>query len=65
MVFSTRVWAQSAPAPVIVPATGAGPIIPGGPATPEAQAVHIEKIKKFYHELLLKEKNVAAQGNRT
>ncbi|MCF3945208.1 TonB-dependent receptor [Acidiphilium iwatense] len=63
MVFSARVWAQNAPAPVIVPAmpaTGAGPIIPGGgAATPEAQAVHIEKIKKFYHELLLKEKNIA------
>ncbi|MDD4935598.1 MAG: TonB-dependent receptor [Acidiphilium sp.] len=62
MVFSARVWAQSAPAPVIVPATpdtGTGPIIPGGPVTPEAQAVHIAKIKKFYHELLLKEKNVS------
>jgi Outer membrane receptor proteins, mostly Fe transport len=59
MVFSARVWAQTAPAPVIVPDTGAGPIIPGGPATPEAQAVHIAKIKKYYRELLLKEKNVS------
>jgi iron complex outermembrane receptor protein len=63
VVFSARVWAQSAPAPIIVPTTpdtGNGPIIPAGPATPIAQAVHIAKIKKFYHELLLKEKNVAA-----
>ena len=64
MVFSARVWAQSAPAPIIIPstpapATGAGPIIPGGPATPTAEAVHIAKIKKFYHALLLKEKNIS------
>jgi iron complex outermembrane receptor protein len=63
MVFSARVWAQSAPAPIIIPTTpdtGNGPIIPGGAATPVDQAVHIAKIKKFYKELLLKEKNVAA-----
>jgi iron complex outermembrane receptor protein len=62
MVFSARVWAQSAPAPVIVPETGGGPILPagdaGGPATPEAQAVHIAKIKLLYKQLLLKEKNI-------
>lgn len=62
MVFSTRVWAQSAPAPIIIPATpatGNGPIIPGGTATPVEQAVHIAKIKKFYKALLLREKNIA------
>jgi iron complex outermembrane receptor protein len=62
MVFSARVWAQSAPAPIIIPATpatGNAPIIPGDATTPEAQAVHIQKIKKFYKELLLKEKNIA------
>jgi iron complex outermembrane receptor protein len=60
-VFSNRVWAQTAPTPVIVPTTpdtGDAPIIPGGPVTPEAQAVHIAKIRKIYHELLLKEKNI-------
>ncbi len=60
VVFSARVWAQSAPAPVIVPATGAAPILPTGAATPDAQAIHIAKIKKLYRELLLKEKNISA-----
>ncbi len=63
MVFSARVWAQSAPAPIIVPSTpdtGAAPILPTGTGTPSAQAVHIAKIRKIYHRLLLKEKNIAA-----
>lgn len=59
VVFSTRVWGQTAPAPVIVPETGTGPIVPSGMTTPNAQAIHIAKIRKIYHELLLKEKNLA------
>lgn len=58
MVFSARVWGQTAPAPVIVPETGAGPIVSGGSSTPTSEAVHIAKIKKVYRELLLKEKNI-------
>lgn len=47
MVFSTRVWAQTAPA------ADAG-------ATSDTYAIHIAKVKKLYKELLLKEKNVTA-----
>ncbi len=74
LVFSSRVWAQSAPAPVVVPDSGAapaptivgggvpGPTIVGAPsgATPTTYATHIQLIKKYYKELLLKEKNVSA-----
>ncbi len=49
--------AQVAPNPVIIPTNSTTPIID---ATPSANAIHIERIRKFYHELLLKEKNVAA-----
>ncbi len=56
MVFSTRVWAQAAPAPVISPAPAAGT---ANPATPQAQTQSIQAIKVFYKKLLLKEKNVA------
>lgn len=64
LLLTGGAYAQSAGGPIIIPptpapATGAGPIIPGGPATPDAQAVHIAKIKKFYHALLLREKNIA------
>lgn len=50
---SANAYAQSVP--VIVPAA-----TPIADATPESDAVHIRRIKKFYKELLLKEKNVAA-----
>lgn len=50
---SANAYAQSVP--VIAPAA-----TPIADATPESDAVHIRRIKKFYKELLLKEKNVAA-----
>lgn len=52
---------------VLLPAIGraqtSGPIVPTAPdsvVTPALQAVRIRTIKKFYRQLLLKEKNVAA-----
>ncbi len=47
MVFSTRVWAQTA-------------VSADAGATSDTYAIHIAKVKKLYKELLLKEKNVAA-----
>lgn len=48
--------AQTIAAPVIVPAAATSNL----DATPQGRAVHIEKIRKFYKALLLKERNVAA-----
>ncbi len=66
-VVSSRAFAQdapqNAPAPVIVPDSGTAASSAGlaGPsaATAGSYAVHIETIKKYYHELLLKERNIA------
>ena len=52
MVFSQRVWAQTAPA-----ASAASPA--GSAATPAQNTQSIQAIKVFYKKLLLKEKNVA------
>jgi iron complex outermembrane receptor protein len=52
MVFSTRVWAQTAPASATAPA--------GSAATPAQNTQSIQAIKVFYKKLLLREKNVAA-----
>ncbi|GAA5265076.1 iron complex outermembrane recepter protein [Acidiphilium sp. MT5] len=53
MVFSTRVWAQTAPA-----ASTTSPA--GGAATPAQNTQSIQAIKVIYKKLLLREKNVAA-----
>jgi iron complex outermembrane receptor protein len=53
MVFSQRVWAQTAPA-----ASAASPA--GSAATPAQNTQSIQAIKVIYKKLLLKEKNVAA-----
>lgn len=52
MVFSQRVWAQTAPA-----ASTTSPA--GSAATPAQNTQSIQAIKVFYKKLLLKEKNVA------
>lgn len=68
LIVPPRAGAQQPSPAIIVPSdngTAAGPIMPGQSSTaldnttPARSTIHIKRIRRFYRELLLKEKNIA------